>query len=246
MKGTSTIATAIKERGIIFGAESVRAILGGFKTVTRRVIKPQPPPRSNLKYFDDEKAIFCYGEHHRSDGCEEDQIAKCPLGRVGDRLWVREAWGDVTRAFQGHDCEEPQVIAFRADEGVYNVDGEVPIYLEKMDDSGIVCSDWKSPIHMPRWASRLTLEIVSVRAERLQAITEEDAKAEGLIFRKPNFESIYEGFYGMSHWPHVRWLSKAREAFIEAWGEINGKRKGCDWDSNPFTWRIEFKRIADG
>ena len=228
-------------------AESVRATLADLKTATRRVIKPKFGVCSdcwklstphNYEQLHDENGelnaaggLFGEQPYLRVPACDHNDATG---GRVraryrkGERFWIREAWGDVTRAFQGPDCDEPRVIAMKADSAVYNAEGEKLIYLEKMDDSGIVCSKWKSPIHMPRWASRITLEIIDVRIERLQDITTLGIEAEGIRL-KPEAWSVGD--------------DTIKSIFGHLWNKINGKCKGCDWESNPFVWRIEFKRI---
>lgn len=157
----------------------------------------------------------------------KQQYAKgfeCPHGRLGDRLWVRETWGDVTLAFQSHENEEPEVIAFRADEGVYNAHSMKR--LEKMSDSGIVAPKWKPAIFLPRRFSRITLEITNVRVERLREISEEDAEAEGCT-----------GDHRAD-----RDLDAAQE-FRSLWDSINGKR--ASWESNPWVWVVEFKLLEE-
>jgi len=213
------LAQKVKERPIIFGAESVRAILEGRKTQTRRVVQGLPPsisvaggiPESDYQYF--------------FTDFEQNLTKRCPYGRPWpycDRLWVREAWGDVTLAFQSHECEEPRVWAYRADEAVHNSGG----FLEHMGDSGIVCKRWRTPIFMPRWMSRIALALTDVRVERLQEISEADITAEG----------ITEG--------DGVWAGSLRAAFRDGWDELNAKR-GFPFKSNPFVWVLSFKRVTD-
>ena len=185
-----------KERPIIMTGDSVRAILGGRKTQTRRVIKPQPTAVDEMygpnKYWL-KMDTYTITEHH------------CPYGRVGDRLWVRETWHHA-----GPE-RTPGYVSYRAD-------GEFMEYYKKQGYK------WRPSIFMPRWASRLTLEVVSVRVERVQEISSKDAIAEGVEYdvSKPG------------GWPVDRF------AFL--WDKINGKR-GYSWDSNPFVWVIEFCKV---
>lgn len=206
----------MKERGILFSGSMVRAILNGHKTQTRRLALFHP-------------AFFCKGDEQNKElwvfstrlnmwqrVSSQDGTASCPYGVPGDRLWVRETWGeDYTGAVAAGNpqqwCRTASVV-YRADD-------------HKMSDVG---AGWKPSIHMPRWASRITLEIVSIRAERVQDITGEDAKAEGV-------DSLVH--------PEAEYFERAQqEAFARLWDYINAKR-GYGWGTNPYVWVIEFKRI---
>lgn len=137
-------------------------------------------------------------------------VLGCPYGQPGDRLWVREAWA--------RDDEDGQLM-YRADVG------------------RDLCADaWRPSIHMPRWASRITLEVTAVRVERLQDISEADAQAEGVI---PKWEPgcsgrLMDAFGGFSFRP-------AASAYAELWEQINGPGA---WDANPWVWVVEFKRVT--
>lgn len=186
----------MRERPIVFGPESVRSILAGRKTQTRRVVRLNP----------------AYLEMHCSAGADEWQKnrealcsgslkapMRCPHGAPGDRLWVKEAW---TR-WCSDKCDRPGHVAFRADAS------------REVD----AATRWTSPLLMPRWASRLTLEVTAVRVERVQDISEADAVAEGV----PDSPcAVIE--YG------------------RAWDAINAKR-GFPWSSNPWVWAVTFKRV---
>jgi hypothetical protein len=212
----------MKELPIIFTSESVRAILEGRKTQTRRVIKPQPIDTELIE-------IICGGKvHYRrpvNDPMIEEAlktpeyhvrsviaglIEKCPYGQPGDRLWVRETW-DV-RFLEGYLEKH---ICYRANHVAIPLKHE---YNKKLD------YNWKSPMFMPRWASRITLEIVNIRVERVQDISWDDVIAEGAV-SSPE----------CSEWT---WFSGL-------WKSINDKR-GYPWDSNPWVWVIEFKRLGEG
>lgn len=132
----------------------------------------------------------------------------CPYGKPGDRLWVRESFCDSKGI-----CEKR--FAYKAD------GGRLP--------SGW---QWKSPIHMPRAASRSTLEITGIRVERLQDISEADALAEGMQFR--NADEDQDGA------PDARQSRSYRQAFIDAWRDINGTDS---WAANPWVWVIEFTNL---
>ncbi|HBP4592616.1 TPA: hypothetical protein L5618_004877 [Pseudomonas aeruginosa] len=218
----------MKERPILFTGPMVRAILEGRKTVTRRVVKPQPDflgsmvdPNTPFKTLD-------AGLHAR---------ITCPYGEPGDRLWVRETW----HVGKPHDKTAPaDILAPLLAEGrgitvLYTAGGwqsigpagrEEPIY---PDDQPL--PDWagkgRPSIHMPRWACRILLEITAVRVERLQDISEEQARAEGY----PAERECETGGSGLDAWLWFRSL----------WGEINGPEA---FTANPWVWVIEFKRVT--
>lgn len=197
----------MKERPILFSAPMVRAILAGQKTQTRRVVKPQPRTGVNdagtqFWVWDAPKSwkggsMGFYNHPHESlsDSINCFMARNCPYGQPGDRLWVREAFSDC--GF-GH-------VEYRA---------TAPA------DSNL---RWTPSIHMPRWASRILLEVVSVRMERLRDITIEDAEAEGLRQTPKPFPWI----------DPVLW-------FEHLWKSINGPDS---WDVNPWVWVVEFKRV---
>ena len=224
----------MKERPILFSGEMVRAILEGRKTQTRRIIKDFPahhkgdeapqakqrkPPRHPSPYFD------CYCNKPRTEAnprgmsdrwCwwdEYDRMGngwlKCPFGVPGDRLWVRETWGDG----EENNCEPG--VYYRATDPAWDE-----------EETGF---RWKPSIHMPRWASRITLEVTGVRVERLQDISQSDALAEGVA---------PDNFGG----PNNEWCN-AIGCFRELWESINGPGS---WAENPWAWVIEFKRTEAG
>ena len=204
----------MKERPIIFSAEMVRAILDGRKTQTRRVIKGtfikegyDPIHNDNLYRF-----IAPYGCAANKDRDEfADEVARwCPYGAPGGQLWVRETFGIISKG-----------IGFNAyDEYVYRAD-------DRGDAADI---KWRPSIHMPRVASRITLEIVSVRVEKLQEISGHDVLAEGVDNGKSNPKM------------GIRWENMQRLAYATLWDHLNAKR-GFGWDMNPWVWVNEFKRI---
>lgn len=211
----------MKERPILFSGEMVCALLAGMKTQTRRVVKPMPPPVDAVtKLAGCDFSIFT--DHHAAPDAYRvagpvwavRQIMgrepgwRCPYGAPGDRLWVRETWTMPTSALS---------IYYRADYPGGNrlLRPESPDYKSINAWAARYRVDrWHSPIHMPRWASRITLEVEAVRVERLHAITDEGARAEGV--------------------PH-------RKAFEHLWTEINGEPS---WRSNPWVWVITFARSA--
>lgn len=218
----------MKEHPIIFGAESVRAILAGTKTQTRRL--PRFQPAAGVR----QSALSPTG---LEDG--HGRILRPPCYR-GEGLWVRETW-QKSDPFEDTHIPAARLggygpkgicngrpIEWRA---VYRADGEIGEHPEHPEWGGW---RWESPIYMPRWASRITLEVLSVRVQRLQDISEEDAKAEGCRSADPatGRECILTPSLG-----------SYRLHFQSLWDAINGKR--ASWASNPWIWAIEFKRLAE-
>jgi hypothetical protein len=189
------------ERPILFSGPMVRAILDGSKTQTRRVVKPQPEKRGDDGgYWIPVKAVRSMVNVRDTSGTIAEA---CPYGVPGTRLWVRETW----RVFGGREYEyqqEPGSVVYRAND-----------FTEKGDG-------WRPSIFMPRWASRITLEVTAVRVERLQDISHQDALKEGV------WPQFCEGHLGPIN------------TFERAWNRINGKGS---WDQNPFVWVIEFRRM---
>lgn len=246
---------ALRERPIIFSGEMCMAILGNRKTQTRRLIKPQPvrslPNTKPLEGGDGtweihrplgwrwqkSKDFSVYTADKSELSFGENLARHCPYGVAGDRLWVKETWlpdapingwsGDI----EWDGCGRPA-------KGVPDRYRSPEHCLYAASWSGHEIS-WKSPLFMPRWASRLTLEITGVRVERVQDISEADAIAEGI--RK----SIGGMWCGAPHKAHgfPKQQNTAREAFADLWDHINGKR--APWASNPFCWVISFRRVAD-
>lgn len=209
----------------------VRAILEGRKTQTRRIIKEQPYSEGMRSYGESwawrakEKGIGWFS------GVTAEQIkAPCglikslrsPYGEPGDRLWVRECFG-ITEG-------EGQIVYKTAPN--YSPVDVCPV------------DKWKSSIHMPRWASRITLEITGVRVERLQDISEEDALAEGIYRVKigsgyPDLFAPDETSWQEAVEQQQQTYETAKDAFVALWESIHGPGS---WEANPFVWVLEFKR----
>lgn len=189
----------MKERPIIFSAEMVRAILENRKTQTRRLAKNEAQIL-NVRIANDAKVIF----------------NSCPYGRVGDRLWVRETFFDHNSMLNYDQNAERNVkfVEYRATEW----DRENQEY----------AGGWTPSTYMPRWASRITLEIVAVRGERLWEISNDGAVAEGIL----NLNRLSNAAVCMP---------EPRELFEHSWDVINGKK--APWGSNPWVWVVEFKRV---
>lgn len=202
----------IKERPILFSGEMVRAILDGRKTQTRRVVKPQPADDVIVTVAN---AGGCVALMEYFGDLDAPMIC-CPYGQPGDRLWVRETW-------------------------TQNAVGDY-LYCADWKNSGYEYEGvgWKPSIHMRREASRLTLEVVSVRVERVNAISEDDAYAEGVTL--PNGEP---GIVNDAELGRVVKYGHYQQ-FATLWDKINGQRdKGkYAWARNPWVWVVEFKRVA--
>ena len=202
---------ATNGRPIAFSGPMVRAILDGRKTQTRRIVTPHP-----IQY----KWGSLMFERRDGRGLREwpdDKvriIEDCRFGKVGDRLWVCESWAQDS---------EDGALFYRADIG----DGGDADDWERNRLEGAPNYRWRASMFMPRWASRILLEITDVRLERVKDITGMDAKCEGAPV--PD--------HAVANGTHLAW---AREWFRLLWGEINGTDS---WDANPWVWVVEFKRI---
>lgn len=238
----------MKECPILFSGPMVRAILDGRKTQTRRVVKlPKKWSGYDLRV----------GSRLLPDGRESEDAPfvaspetgdwmadiPCPYGKPGDRLWVRETWFydhidfyQVGRGYSKPDAFDPDFFYFRAD-------GECCQQVPECC-CGEVGSPWKPSIHMPRWASRITLEITGVRVERLNEISEDDARAEGIEkVSDPRGDAwkSYETYPDGSEHPHSAVPNRfAVTSFRELWESING---AGSWDANPWVWVVEFQRV---
>ncbi|MFB5951836.1 morphogenetic protein [Klebsiella pasteurii] len=225
----------MKERGMIFNGEMVRALLDGRKTQTRRIMKVQPEPSKSRPgdfWFSSKKLESMV---HVSDLAPGNspivdchlffQEHCCPFGAVGDRIWVRETFQGPLFDFDLMDsyCKDPTPFE-RPEFCVYKADGAPAPEFYDADDE-LHCR-WRPSIHMPRWASRILLEITNVRVERLQEITLGDICKEigcGLY----DFRPATHGF----------------QAWEELWQSIYGEDS---WKANPWVWVIEFKRVEGG
>ncbi|GAB1617116.1 hypothetical protein [Pseudomonas sp. NGC7] len=210
-----------KERPILFSGHMVRAILNGQKTVTRREIKPSMRSADSsfeLHLQEDEswRPMHTFDESCMDANGTEHPIV-CPYGQPGDRLWVREAW----LADAQLDTIAPRDLS-QGEPILYPADGSV-----RQTGCAMVSQGRGRPsIHMPRWASRILLEITAVRVELLQDITEEQAEAEGVNF--------------LRHVPDADETLTASQLFECIWSSINGDES---WNGNPWVWVVEFKRI---
>lgn len=209
-----------KERPVLFSADMVQAILGGRKTQTRRICKPANDwGLSFITVSDADGMVPKTDANMTLWGDEEGEIAfTCPYGVPGDRLWVKETWR-VSRQWDG---VKPSLITA----------GTAIHYLADGRESGISGKNRPS-IFMPRWASRIALEIKSIRIERLQDISETDAVAEGIQHAKNPTCTGYHS-YELNH----ALYAKASESYGSLWRFINGK---ASWEENPWVWVIGFQ-----
>ena len=217
----------MKERPILFSAPMVRALLAGTKSQTRRIVKPRPsediclPINAGLYH---PTCVDRHGEEYPGTevfGAWSDcgaWVVKCPYGQPGDRLWVRESFQPLfAEGFEHGDgltdwgTGAGYAIRYVATDGA----------TEWIDGDDEITSRCKPSIHMPRWASRLTLEITGVRVERLQSISQEDAVAEGV----------------------TDWMvgpTSPRDDYRGLWESINGPGS---WELNPWVWVVSFRRL---
>lgn len=225
------------EKPILFSTEMIRAILAGKKTQTRRVVKPQPKEQHNHFYYDDNVFLAESGmQSHLFHNVYGDKGS--PYGSVYgngdiDTLWVRETW-----QAQNHSGQWWHEVP-KGDRPLHNwavIDRATP------DPDLPIPPRWMPSIFMPRWASRLTLQVVDVRIERVQEISKDDAIAEGLDSFWVNYgrNTNRSQMWRVNTWDDGGYLSPI-EAFEHLWDSINAKR-GYSWQSNPWVWVVEFTR----
>jgi hypothetical protein len=222
----------MKERGMIFNGEMVRAILDGRKTQTRRIMVPQPAGDIERGVFPNPDAIGWISSLKHKHGSTTAHF--CPYGKPGDRIWVRETFQGPLFDFDLMDsyCKDPAPFE-KPEFCVYKADGVPAPEFYDADDE-LHCR-WQPSIHMPRWASRILLEITDVRVERLNSISQEDAQAEGMELTgwRPTYSDPDSG--GEAWTPY--------DNFAQLWESIYGEES---WQANPWVWVIEFKRVEGG
>ncbi|MGA9221919.1 MAG: morphogenetic protein [Pseudomonas graminis] len=228
-----------KERPILFSAPMVRAILEGRKTVTRRSTKVQPRSKADI-------GSFGKGQPFIRNPDVTKPNPECLYGRPGDRLWVRETfallgnedgccidWQD--NLVKGDERGAARIYRASCPPGDYGLN-QIPAKAEWKPDTESMEYDgaWRPSIHMPRWASRILLEIADVRVERLQDITGDQAEAEGV-------DAAMCQLYLESSPSRFDCKEAVIHGFAGLWESINGAGA---WDANPWVWAVEFKRVT--
>lgn len=213
----------MKERPILFSAPMVRAILAGAKTQTRRLVRDVPDGVIEVvpSLLANRGDLFDFRRN-----LDNPVAMRCPHGAPGDRLWVKETWRTSLC------CDDRAPSTMEVPGGGYGWPiwyvadgGEVTWRGAKAGGPGFTTpGKTRVSIHMPRWASRITLEITDVRAQRLQDISDADARAEGVAT------------------PADAWPGRPVYDFSQLWDSINGERAA--WASNPWVWAITFKRVT--
>lgn len=221
----------MKDRPILYSGPMVRGILEDRKSQTRRIVKYNSaiggihPAVSSIVHRGDGRFGFEASEALKRQYCTTFPLhaIRCPYGQPGDRLWCRETWRadglgtDCLRVASRETIKEN--LCYRADFDASEIEAHIR---------------WKPSIFMPRWASRITLEVTAVRVERLQEISREDAIAEGIFFDEhlDGYVSDSDGrsFHG----------SDPRISYMHLWNSINGPGS---WDINPWVWVLSFRRI---
>jgi hypothetical protein len=231
----------MKERPILFSAPMVRALLAGTKTQTRRVVKSQASDQCSPWFLDGFWKWLIKSTGHAA----ALDWFRCPYGVPGDRLWVREAW----RSADTLDTLSPSGIGDAALGAGYNspwaplqfeADGKRNgVWAGFGPGNGVVVGPGKlrPGMFMPRWASRITLEVTEVRVERLQAVSEADAIAEGIEpDRQPEDSALLWRNYATGNTTVC-----PVHSYRTLWESING---AGSWDANPWVWVIAFKRVT--
>lgn len=231
----------MKERGMIFNGEMVRALLDGRKTQTRRIVKAADGAVKFCKEWDinGEEIFVVLGEKDRTGMNPVLGAISCPFGAAGDRIWVRETWATLGNEdgccddWEGNLCKGDERSAARiyrasceqrpGDYGLWSIPDDA--YWKPHTKEHKFEGAWRPSIHMPRWASRILLEITNVRVERLKSISDGDAVREGC--------STADMMSG----------DCVADVFARLWASIYGAES---WNANPWVWVIEFKRVEGG
>lgn len=240
----------MKERPILFMPENVVAILADRKVQTRRTMKGQPYTLRTEGW----------GFPTRAGGFVSQKmiVDDCPYGVVGDKLWVREPWCSIAA------CDgDPEIICYKADDSIRivevketsdgfeeyvgpEIEGSANVYRDEVNDP------WKSSMFMPRYASRITLELTDVRVERVQDISEDDALAEGITGDNVIVGANCNGGFHVEE-TDMRYFVEGIDdqfespcdAYEKLWDKINAKRNGgiYQWSRNPWVWALSFRRV---
>ncbi|EPS5422593.1 TPA: hypothetical protein R4126_002609 [Klebsiella michiganensis] len=231
------------ERGMIFNSEMVRAILDGRKTQTRRIMAPQPADDIERGIFPNPEVIGWKSSRRHKHGSTTAHF--CPYGKPGDRIWVREAFRVHSRA------TDVATLVYKASErnSWTEQTHRVPV---AVCNKPATPEKWTPSLHMPRWASRILLEITDVRVERLNTISEEDAQREGVhtevwdqtvVARNYAASDEFFQFWSEDMPHHVEMNQLYRSSFRSLWESIYGEES---WKANGWVWVISFERIEGG
>lgn len=204
----------MKDKPLLFKAPMVRATLDECKFQTRRVMAVQPILFTGLKYIVPDDSPKAWLECH-------DVLSLCPYGPIGRKLWVRETWG--LHDTEPKDGPKNATIYYRATDG---------------DRHDLRYQKWRPSIFMPRWASRITLEVIGIRIERLNDISDADAIAEGI--RPLPLQSADDPSAWYEVEPGVCQSRSPRGSYAALWERINGKGS---WALNPWVWVILYRRL---
>ena len=222
-------------RAITYTSHSIHGIQKDLKTQTRRVMYPQPKAPGPIEKYPDKMSLW-----HGAGGYG-DPLWRCPYGVPGDRLWVREVWARVEPSpgviekfgmpIAWRVQKEPLLLEYWRKRAIFLAD--FPDQLPEECGRGASDNKWRSPVSMPRWASRLLLEVTDIRVERVQEISAKDCQAEGI--------NVYETTRLVP--PEAEKLGDAiyRDQFALLWDSINGTKN--PWAANPWVWCISFRRI---
>lgn len=225
-----TTATTVKERPILMHARSIKGILEGRKTQTRRIIKgfevrgPHAPGYMDFYRIGGPGPGWC-GAFTPGESSGSSAAIHCPYGQPGDRLWVRETWAQPFAKMHPDSTGSGAGCIYRADDDGIRI------------NPGSMDGRWRSSIHMPRWASRLTLEITDVRVERVQEISAADIEAEGAM---PgcglDMSCDICQLSGTEDCP----TNATRCTFAGPWNDTNGKGA---WERNDWVWVLSFRAV---
>ncbi len=223
----------MSDRPILFSAEMVRAILDGRKTQTRRVVK-----------LTADGHVQAPSKHLRWYPTDPGAIQACRYGQPGDTLWVRETfcahWGapphDAPQSYRIVTGDKLPPIKQENGDFYQPVPSDIMTIWYEAEGNKPFYMKWRPSIHMPRWASRITLRITDIRVERLQDISEDDAIAEGVALERYVLVSDSAG----KHSSGEAEPTDPVEEYRDLWNKINGPDA---WDENPWVWVISFERV---